>query len=488
MSIEFSDTAAFPGQRVDLNPFTVICGLHGSGKSSLLGYIAECLRRDTMHPDNPPFYGVGSKRYASDRPSLRGGCQVSLRRGTQAIDYAIDLGSPRDEDERTPPEITASGKEIYPEVLNPHMLSSEINMFFQDFKFSKLDDKAIGPPEPQNRKDLDALRDILGIAYDEVTYTPVLTDNYAPVWPYIKARRGNDWIDSHAMSHGELCVHFIRWALKEASDGIVLLDEPEANIAPRGHAALLDELARLARVAKAQVVLTTHAPAFLSRVPLEWVRMCVRPSLTPVVVTPSRASDLRDTLGVEHPLKSILVVEDGVAEYTLRMILAAHQFPAMAETEILTAGSWNDVLTTAKALSNSRRVTSIAILDGDQQDKVSDAPLTLSLPGKEPPEKVFFKHAATQPSEMAQELECSLASMNVYLAEMLGLEHHRWLTVLSRRTGQDWKYCLRVIFKIWHSDPVHQEECEVLTKRIEDALLRPASDSESSKPSFTAPH
>ncbi|WP_329128111.1 hypothetical protein OG727_17905 [Streptomyces caniferus] len=471
VSIKFSDTAAFPQQKVDLQPFTVVCGLHGSGKSSLLGYIAECLDRNTMHPDNPPFYGVG--RFQDDRPSLKGSCQVSLRRDTQVVDYTVDLGDPDGEND-TPPEIIESGGAIYPWVLNTHFLSSEINMFFQDFRFTDLDDdQVVGPPELQNRKDLDALRDILGMAYDEVIYIPILTDPYAPIWPYVKARRGNVWIDSYSMSHGELCVHFIRWKLKRSTDGIVLLDEPEANIAPRGHAALLDELARLARAAKAQVVLTTHATAFLTRVPLEWVRMCVRPSLAPVVVTPSRASDLRDTLGVENPLKAILVVEDGVAEHALRMILAAHHFPALSEVEIITAGSWTDVLTTAKALSNSRRITSVAILDGDQRDKESDEPLVLSLPGEEPPEKVFFKYAATRPSEMARELDCSPVSINVYLAEMLGLEHHRWLTVLSSRTGQDWNYCLRVVFKIWHNDPANRERCETLTRRIENAILNP---------------
>ena len=467
VSVEFSESAAFSNQRIEFDPFTVICGMHGSGKSSLLGYIAECLRKGSTHPDDPPFYGVGSSIYRDERPSLRGECHVTLRRGARLVNYATDLSTPIEEG-RVAPEIIESGGEIHPRILTPHSLSIEVNMFFQDSKFGDIDSQVVGSPEPQNRKDLDALRGILGVAYEEVIYIPVETDAYAPVWPYVKARRGEDWIDSHSMSYGELCVHFIRWALREPWGGIILLDEPEANIAPRGHAALLDELARLARASNIQVVLTTHSTAFLNRAPMKSVRMCVRPTLTPMVITPSRASDLRDTLGVENPLKSVIVVEDGVAEYSLRMILAAHQFAAMSESEIITAGSWKDVLVTSRALSTSRRIASVAVLDGDQSDQISGASSVLCLPGDGPPEKVFFKCAATRPSEMAQELGCSLATMNVYLAEMLGLEHHRWLSVLSRRTGQDWQYCLRVVFKIWHNEPDNWEQCEILVRRVEE--------------------
>ncbi|MFF1597448.1 AAA family ATPase [Streptomyces mirabilis] len=471
-SIEFSESAAFSGQKIEFPSFAVICGLHGSGKSSLLGYVAECLQRDSVHPAYPPFYGVAGG-HRKTRPTLRGECRVSLTRDGESINYAVDLGEPREEG-GSASEVLESGGGIRPQILNPHLVPTEINIFFQDFTLEDLqNDEVAGPPEKQNRKDLDALRDILGIAYDEVIYIPVETDSYSPIWPYVKARRDGEWIDSHSMSHGELSVHFIRWALKNPWGDIILLDEPEANIAPRGHAALLDELARLARASKVQVILATHSVAFLNRVPLSWVRMCVRPALTPVVIAPSRASDLRDTLGVENPLKFIAVVEDDVAEYALRLILVAHQFVAMSESEIIAAGSWSDVLVSAKALSNSHRIKSVAVLDGDQSGKAFGNSSIFFLPGNEPPEKVFFKYAASRPSEMAQKLGSSLASMNVYLAEMLGLEHHRWLTVLSRRTGQDWQYCLRIAFNMWHDDPVNRGECEALVRGIEAAFLRP---------------
>ncbi|MFI1968243.1 AAA family ATPase [Streptomyces cinnamoneus] len=381
----------------------------------------------------------------------------------------VDLGKPIEEHPSEPD----GPCDVYTRLLTPYTLSSEVQMFFQDFDLECLKSvDSLGGPEVQTRNDLDALRDILGVPYDEVIYLPVETDSLAPIWPYVKARRGNVWIDSHSMSYGELCTHFIRWAVQDSRGGIILLDEPEANIAPRGHAALLDELARLARKAKCQVVLATHSAEFLSRVPLDWVRMCVRPTVSPVVTTPTRASDLRDTLGVENPLRCVIVVEDVVAKYATTVILAAHKFAAISECEIVAAGSWSDVLVTVRTLSTSSRLKVVAVLDGDQASKACNESSIFCLPGEEPPEKVLFRYAAARPDEMASRLDCSLASMTVYLAEAFGLEHHRWLPVLSRRTGQDWRYCLRVMFNIWHEDPVNREKCEALVRGIEESVSR----------------
>ncbi|MFH9824019.1 AAA family ATPase [Streptomyces bobili] len=455
---------------IELTPLTVLCGLHGTGKSSLLGYIAECLYRRIMHPDYPPFYGRRRHRVPGDMGvSLSGECHISLSRQGVSVNYVVDFA--QSTESGSPPEVLNSGGQIVPDVINPHLASVEINTFFQDFYPRDLEDQdAAGAPEIQKKADLDALRDILGVTYQEAIYIPVDV-GHGYDFPYVKARKEGEWIDSHQMSHGELCVHYIRWVLKHPSNGVVLLDEPEANIAPRGHAALLDEIARLARASKSQVVLSTHSAAFLSRVPLSWVRMCVRPSMVPLIIEPSRPSDLRDTLGIENPLQLLLVVEDDVAQHLLYMILAMHSFPLLSESEIVAAGSWSDVLTTTKAVSKSRRISAFAVLDGDQRGEVPGNLSVFFLPGDEPPEKVIFKYAATRPGEMADKLGCSLASMHVYIAGMLGLEHHRWLTFLSRRTGQDWRYCLRAAFDVWHADPPNSEACEDLTRGIEAAAL-----------------
>ncbi|WP_157982414.1 AAA family ATPase [Nocardiopsis sp. FIRDI 009] len=463
-SIEFSKDSVFSGQNVRFRPFTIVCGMHGSGKSALLGYVASCLYKGILHPDRPPFYENRISR--GDRPVIRGTCHVRVRRDESEISYSTGPGR-EGEDYGSPAALTDSIGEIHPRFLDPSELASEIGIFFQDFDLRYFD-LISEDPQVQDRRDLEALRDILGVSYEEVIYFPVVVDpEYSVEWPYVKAKLKGEWIDSHQMSYGELCVHFIRWVLKNPWGGPVVLDEPEANIAHRGHAALLDEIARLARSSKTQVILATHSLSFLERVPLSWVLMCVRSELNPVIVEPSRISDLRDTLGIENPLRALVVVEDEIANLTLQLILGAHGFPLSSNVEIIEAGSWVDVVRTVKILSSSSRVAAVAIIDGDQSDKVSPEDCVLALPGSGPPEKVLFENALLFTSEFAAKLGLSEASTRVYLSELLGLDHHQWLERLSRRTGQDRGYCLRVAFEIWHSNSENKAECEILARGIE---------------------
>ncbi|WP_237101677.1 ATP-dependent endonuclease [Nonomuraea sp. MG754425] len=471
-SMKFADDAAFAGQSIQVEPFTVLCGAHGSGKSTLLHYIAECLQRESTHPDNPPF--VGGRSWRRDQAGYLGGhIEFTIRddEGHHILQQNLGLV------DATKSQMVISHRRFkgcYPFLFTPFdsMLFPE---FFDHHNFKQGNVEQAGAEILQTRKDLDALREILGVPYDEVVYVPSHIEDGAPIFPYVRARVGDAWLDSSSMSYGELVVHKLRWEVRHPSERtVILLDEPEANIAPRGHAALLDELARLARAANVQVIMTTHSPAFINRVPQDWIRICVRRGKSASLLTPSRPSDLRDALGVESPLKYFIVVEDFVAEAILRMILVAHRFPALSETEILKAGSWRDAITTVTGLSTSRRVRSAAVLDGDQRDdRAARTPSTgiVFLPGNAPPEKVVLEYAAQYPEELAMRLHCSEASINIYLAELAGLEHHQWLDLLSNRTGQDRQHCLRSAFSIWHSSPANMREAEELAQSIETLLL-----------------
>lgn len=464
--IKFGDRSAFSGQSIDFGPFTVICGPHRSGKSTLLNYLAEGLCRGVTRSDQPPF--VGRRRsQRKNEPTMGGEVELSFRNNVSKHTIKTDLDTPYDEI----PEPEYGHDHVCSSFYTPYD-SMLIGEFFDNYNFSPLDSGSNN--WAQKKSDLDALREILGVTYDEAIYIAANIVNGAPTFPFVKARSGNDWMDSSSMSFGELAVHRLRWEVGRPYERtVVLLDEPEANIAPRGHAPLLDELARLSRASDVQVIMATHSPSFISRIPLDFVRICVRHGQSVSISTPSRRSDLRDMLGMDNPLSFFILVEDPVAEAVLKMILTAHNFLLMSETEIFKVGSWKDVIATASALSNSRRTRTVAVIDGDQRQNRATfigVPSIFYLPGTEPPEKVILSFAGQYPQRLADELHCSLTSMTIYLAELAGEEHHKWLTRLSERTGQDWQYCLRAAFHIWHSAPENIRDSEILTRNIEETL------------------
>ncbi|MFF2075623.1 AAA family ATPase [Kitasatospora sp. NPDC058162] len=338
-------------------------------------------------------------------------------------------------------------------------------MFFQDL-IPDFTERQEGKEITQKRADLDALREILGASYDEVIYIPVRADKYGPIEPYVRARSGSNWISSYDMSYGELYVHKLRWEMQYARDSVFVIDEPEAHISPRGQAALMDEIARLARAHDTQVIIATHSPDFIQRVPVEWVRACVRSPSGSLIFKPNNLSDIREVLGAESRVSGLLLVEDEVAAATLRMILTATSFPRMSELEIVPSGAWQDLVMAESALSNAKRLRVVAILDGDQRSNPRVANRLSFLPGEEAPEKVFIGYAIGKPSELADRLGCTTESVNIATAEVMGLEHHLWLRSISRRLGREWSHCLRVAFEMWNSDPLNSGKAADLSREI----------------------
>ncbi|MFJ4712495.1 ATP-dependent nuclease [Streptomyces sp. NPDC088785] len=465
-SIEFEERAPFAGQRASLEPFTIITGMHGAGKSTLLNSLTNSLRGTITYSDQPPFFG--KPKFGLPRPALDGLIRINIKtQDGESLSLQATVKDGRNVDVNIP-------SPLVPNYQNTYITSSDIFIFFQDFMGASMEEYLTGEPEVQNRKDLDALRSILGVDYDEVTYYPLEVGSYGPTFPYVKARKGSTWIDSFAMSYGELTVHKFRWEIKHAEpDEVFLLDEPEAHVAPRGRAALVDELARMARTSNVQVVIATHSAEFINRVPLHLVRMCVNLGDSRTVMTPSSAADLRNTLGVEPPLRSFIVVEDEVAEAVLTLLLTRQRFSRLSEMEIIKAGSWSDVITTCTTLASSRRTRTVGVLDGDQRKQLlkNRECSLLCLPGNQAPERVFIEYASRNIEKMALRLGCSMESMAVCISEMRGADHHSWLDTLSRRTGHDWQYCLRVAFEAWYEEPVNAATAAELASRIEEFLL-----------------
>ncbi|MFJ7908226.1 AAA family ATPase [Kitasatospora sp. NPDC096204] len=454
--ISFDKNAKFPDLSVDLAPLTIVCGPHGSGKSTILSYIAEGLLRGATHEDHPPFMGA---RRAPGPKTLAGSCTLDLHINGEHKVVVRDLEKSVKYGESWP------DLDLYPIIYTPLATPADIHVFFQDM-ISDFTEYREGGEIVQKQADLSALRDILGISYAEVIYFPVRTDTHGPVEPYVKARSGSKWISSYDMSYGELYVHKLRWEMQYSRDSVFIIDEPEAHISPRGQAALMDEIARLARAYDTQVIIATHSPDFIQRVPVEWVRACVRSPSGSLIFKPRNLSDIRELLGREPRVSGLLLVEDEVAAATLRMILSAASFPRMSELEIVPSGAWQDLVLAESALSNAKRLRVVAVLDGDQRNNPKIANHLSFLPGEEAPEKVFVGYAIGRPSELAERLGCAIEDVNIAISETMGLEHHLWLRAISRRLGREWSHCLRVAFEMWHSDPLNSGKAADLSREI----------------------
>ena len=127
--------------------------------------------------------------------------------------------------------------------LSAHRAFGEYQMWMQD----------VVDPDPAkyfegnwsaDKSTLDSINRILGRRYANVQFFTFSSDYYDA--PYLEATMPDGHVRTpYEMSSGELWVLFCIWELeRSAATDIVLIDEPESYLSPRGHIAFLDEIAR----------------------------------------------------------------------------------------------------------------------------------------------------------------------------------------------------------------------------------------------------
>lgn len=214
---------------------------------------------------------------------------------------------------------------------------------------------------------------------------------------------------------------------------LIIIDEVEASLHPRAQRRLMRVLLELARVRRAQIILSTHSPYVLEELPAE-ARVLLVPSSSggPSVVygvSPEFALTRIDEL--VHP-EAYVYVEDRTAEIMVREIIARHPSGASVLSRIRLApvGPANVVLMMG-GLANSKKLpqAGIAVLDGDQ----SVRPGCVLLPGSEAPERVVFAGLKSKNwGRLHERFGIGAGDLHGYLEDaILSSDFHRWPTLVG---------------------------------------------------------
>lgn len=172
---------------------------------------------------------------------------------------------------------------------------------------------------------------------------------------------------------GEFAVVRIVTSVMEAPDqSLVLLDEPEVSLHPGAQDRLLDFLTARVKKHKHQVVISTHSPAIVRKLPPEAIKVLTMDPLSGKVRLPRQAS-LRDEaffhLGEPIPGKIFVIVEDALAQAIVKRALST-EGEAIAElfdVQYFQGGSqtlWGHYLPIYAA---EARDNVLVLFDGDQR-------------------------------------------------------------------------------------------------------------------------
>lgn len=172
---------------------------------------------------------------------------------------------------------------------------------------------------------------------------------------------------------GEFAIVRIVTSIMEAPDkSLVLLDEPEVSLHPGAQDRLLDFLTASVKKHKHQVVISTHSPAIVRKLPPEAIKVLSLDTLAGKVRLPRQAS-LPDEaffhLGEPMPGKIFVVVEDALAQAIVKRALSTEgeAISELFDVQYFPGGSqtlWGHYLPIYAA---EARVNVLVLFDGDQR-------------------------------------------------------------------------------------------------------------------------
>ena len=219
--------------------------------------------------------------------------------------------------------------------------------------------------------ELEAVGAILGREYSEIKIIRHSLFN-CDAFSCFMTTVGLKYTEAFAGS-GEFAVVRIVTSVLEAPDrSLILLDEPEVSLHPGAQDRLLDFLTDSVKRCKHQVVISTHSPAIVRKLPPEAIKVLTMDPLAGKVRLPRQAS-LPDEaffhLGEPMPGKIFVVVEDALAHAIVKRALSreGEAISELFDVQYFPGGSqtlWGHYLPIYAA---EARVNVLVLLDGDQR-------------------------------------------------------------------------------------------------------------------------
>ncbi|WP_219459835.1 ATP-dependent nuclease [Nonomuraea rhizosphaerae] len=432
-SIEISDSNIFADQIIVFSRVTAIIGRHGTGKSLLLRTI-EALFGYSTPPYAPPFVGESMKYHNEKFSRPSGNFRVTVKCPDGLIVRDIELqASPKERAIEWAPIFGAC-------YATPIAAFSDIG-----YMFDNSDPANAVRERDASRAELDAIRNITGRSYDKLTYRTVLTDEMDGIKYYslfvIGVEDGRR-VDSWTLSQGELWVHHILGdflSRELANERLALIDEPETFLANSAQRPFVDQAAREILKKDSQLIVGTHSFDMLNRFPLHNIRLCLRIDGKIHVVQPATFATIRDAVGVDGPVRGLILVEDAFAAKVLKSLFAIYDVALYRDAEVVRCDGESGVRSGVQSLRYARRVKFVGVLDGDQRDastlsKVMSENI-LYLPGASTPEQELLNGAIRHASFLSDLSGRSSSEIMAGVDACASLDHQYQIGRFARHMG-----------------------------------------------------
>ena len=217
--------------------------------------------------------------------------------------------------------------------------------------------------------ELSEVSTIIGRSYTEISW---IRHTFFNCDAYTSVMKVDDLNYSEAFAgSGEFAVVRLVVGVMSSPEGsLILLDEPEVSLHPGAQDRLMTFLARMVKLKKHQIIISTHSPAIVRCLPQDAIKVFVMGKSGKVVMPSQKAlpEEAFFHLGEPMPGKVTVVVEDALAmEIVLRAKrMAGEAVSDLFEIRYFPGGSqtlWGHYMPTFSA---ENRTDMLVLLDGDK--------------------------------------------------------------------------------------------------------------------------
>ena len=292
------------------------------------------------------------------------------------------------------------------------------------------------------KKEIDEINSIMGKNYQSIVCTELEYDD-DQICPYFKViEQGFDY-GSEKMGKGEYFVLFLFWSLMNGKkNSTIVLDEPEIGISISSQKKLMDYLSVCICEKKFNLMITTHSPFILERLPIENIKIVVRSGSTISIVQPENKTDITEHLDLDSLYEGVFLVEDKTAYDYMLWILEKYA-PYLLSSYMVSIASGGDssikeILSSAKKI-NCNPFVFLGIFDGDVRDDSLFSSLSESvfLPGIIPFEEEFRQYVRIPENRKK-------------ISQRIGVNDSKFTLSISKHSGDDYHDFFINVFKDLH--------------------------------------
>jgi predicted ATPase len=326
-----------------------------------------------------------------------------------------------------------------------------------------------------SREDLELASYIVGKNYTSCDVWEVPDYVGLDVIPYFRVTVSGVIYGSETMGSGELSLLNCLWVLtRAAKDSVVVLEEPETHVSPRSQDALMNVVAYASDSRCLWVIVTTHSPVILRRLPLEHIRLLVSDESKSRLVRNPTWHQIGAILGGGIAYRGLLLVEDDCAKYFVQAVLDELQTDLRQQLSVaVVKGGISSIEHVLRHFPKESRWTLAAAFDGDARENMRTKTFEwphIFLPGSTSPERLLASALASTDAVDRLAMELSKRKDEVLVARdaATGRDHHDWLNEMCRVLGPSNETVIRALVKIWIS--LNHDDAKTFVSELEQVF------------------